>query len=151
MTCGQCDQIGWFLKVLGDKFSYNMLTFWAFWKHPFSFKNFKNDFWATLYFSVWSHCLQHPIWALYFRVEKSPFARSDLAMSGKIPWTSCRRWRRSWSPTFPRGRPCRRREGWWPGRTSMRSPWPPIANKWRLRQVGNYDPNNKLVVKSRYV
>ena len=66
----QCDQIGRFLKVLGNKFSFKsspkvFCDFWALLKNitflvKSSMVNFWATFgtsWATFYFSTWSHCL----------------------------------------------------------------------------------------------
>ena len=66
----QCDQIGRFLKVLGNKFSFKsspkvFCDFWALLKNitflvKSSMVNFWATFgtsWATFYFSIWSHCL----------------------------------------------------------------------------------------------
>ena len=48
--CSQCDQIGWFLKVIGDKFSYKVAQlyekrFGLFWNHSFSRKTAVFIFW----------------------------------------------------------------------------------------------------------
>ena len=62
----QCDQIGRFLKVMGDKFSYkrnvNMLLILDLLKENITFKYrlLLGNVWicATFNFNIWSHCLQ---------------------------------------------------------------------------------------------
>ena len=62
----QCDQIGRFLEVLGNKISSEktkwMATFWGFWKASLLWKTALATFWATFgknwatfYFNIWSH------------------------------------------------------------------------------------------------
>ena len=69
LFCIQCDQIGRFLKALGNKFSFQCspniwCLFGYFEKHNFISKNYSAYFldnfcknWATFYSNHWSHCL----------------------------------------------------------------------------------------------
>ena len=66
--CGQCDQIGRFLKALGNKFpckgsSKYLTTIWPYWKVLLLSKiccgYFMGNFWDNLgyfYANIWSHC-----------------------------------------------------------------------------------------------
>ena len=88
----QCDQIGWFLKVLSDKFSYKSgpnirQLFGLFRKTLILSENcwgyFLVNFWMYLgyfYFNIWSHCFK----LLHFPIQFSLFGKTFL-----LNWHFC--------------------------------------------------------------
>ena len=109
-TTYQCDQIGRFFKVLGDKFSLKSSpnVLWMFgllWKHPFSCINccgyFLGNlvkFWATLYFSFWSHC--------YLSIAQTKLQPGCIYTIKMQKWNVCQKFHKNMILSSLDGRQC---------------------------------------------